>query len=297
MKITGVYVDIKSFAVHDGPGIRTTLFLKGCSLRCVWCHNPETIHSKSELGFIASRCISCGKCSGICSLHKIENNIHHIDRTKCTSCGKCVETCPTGALRIYGQNITISEAFHLLTEDRMFYDLSNGGVTLSGGEPLLQPKFCAELFKKLQKNGIHTALDTCGNVPWSCFESVLPWTDLILFDLKAVDSMIHRRCTGFGNKTILENLRKLDARKISMEIRMPLMPGWNDSIEDIQKAGELFAELRNLPIKVRLLACHELARSKYAAIGATDTIPRFVLHSRLPEIAKELSQYPVEILS
>jgi len=191
----------------------------------------------------------------------------------------------------------VSEAFRLLAEDRMFYGPSDGGATISGGEPLLQPEFCAELFRKLRENGIHTALDTSGNVPWSHFESVLPWTDLVLFDMKAADSAVHRKCTGSGNDTILENLRKLDARKVPVEIRMPLMPGWNDSPEDIRKAGELFAGLRNRPVRVRLLACHDLARSKYAEIGAADTIPQGVSHSRLPEIAKELSQYPVEILS
>ncbi|HBC89033.1 MAG TPA: glycyl-radical enzyme activating protein [Lentisphaeria bacterium] len=297
METEGIYTDIKPFAVHDGPGIRTTLFLKGCPLRCIWCHNPETIHREPELELTASRCILCGKCAEVCPRHRIENGIHCMDRAGCTACGKCAEACPSGALQICGQKITVAEAFRILTADRMFYETSGGGVTLSGGEPLLQPEFCAELFRKLHESGIHTALDTCGNVSWRNFERVLPWTDLVLFDVKGIDPEVHRKCTGSANGVILENLRKLDAQGISLEIRMPLMPGWNDSEEDIRKAGEFFARFRNGPVRVRLLACHDLARSKYAAIGAPDTMPHGVSLARIPGIAKMLSRYPVRIMN
>ncbi|WP_288610884.1 glycyl-radical enzyme activating protein [uncultured Victivallis sp.] len=295
MEPEGVFADVKPFAVHDGPGIRTTLFLKGCPLRCVWCHNPETIRREPELAFFASKCLSCGRCAGACSRHRFENRVHTIDRNGCTACGECVKRCPAGALRIYGERISVPEAFRLLTADRMFYETSGGGVTLSGGEPLLQPEFCEALLRQLRNDGIHTALDTCGDVPWRNFERLLPWTNLFLFDLKAVDPGVHRKCTGADNRTILENLRRLDACGIPFEIRMPLMPGWNDAEDDLRKAGELLSSLRSAPVPVRLLACHDFARSKYAAVGRPDTMPR----PTAPELsaAAFLRRYPVRIVS
>ncbi len=295
MGTEGVFADIKPFAVHDGPGIRTTLFLKGCPLRCVWCHNPETIRREPELAFFPSKCRSCGKCAEVCSRHRFESGIHTVDRSTCTACGKCVKSCPADALRIYGERISVPEAFRLLTADRMFFETSGGGSTLSGGEPLLQPEFCEELLRQLRSEGIHTAVDTCGCVPWRNIERVLPWTNLFLFDLKAVDPDVHRKCTGADNRMILENLRKLDAAQIPFEIRMPLMPGWNDAADDLRKAGEFLASLHSAPIPVRLLACHDLARSKYAAIGRPDTMP----HPTTPHLSASdfLRKYPVRIVS
>ena len=295
MKPEGFFADVKPFAVHDGPGIRTTLFLKGCSLRCVWCHNPETNSRKPELAFFASKCVFCGRCAAVCRRHILRNGVHAIDRNGCTVCGECVKRCPAAALRIYGEKISVEEAFRMLTADRMFYENSGGGVTISGGEPLLQPEFCAALFRRLHEAGVHTALDSCGNVPWSNFELVLPWTDLVLFDLKAADSEVHRKCTGSDNRLILENLRRLDECGVPLEIRMPLMTGWNDTEDDLRKAGELLGSLRSAPVPVRLLSCHDFARSKYAAVGRPDTMP----HPETPEFsaAEFLGRYPVRLIN
>ena len=208
-------VDIKRFAVHDGPGIRTTLFLKGCPLRCLWCHNPESVRPEPELGLPTRRCTVCGRCASACpnGAHLFIGGTHRIDRIRCTACGKCVSACLNDALILYGRSISPQEAARAALEDRAFYRHSGGGVTVSGGEPLLQPEFCAELFQLLHREGVSCAVDTCGCVPWSAFETVLPVTDLFLYDLKEIDPETHRRATGVSNSRILENLRKLDHRQ------------------------------------------------------------------------------------
>jgi len=270
METEGFYTDIKPFAVHDGPGIRTTLFLKGCPLRCVWCHNPETIHRKPELELTVSRCVLCGKCAEVCPRHRIKNGIHCIDRTGCTACGKCAEACTFGALRICGQKITVTEAFRRLTADRMFYETSGGGVTLSGGEPLLQPKFCVELLTALKREGVHTAVDTCGCVKWEFIAEMLPVTDIFLFDFKHADSIAHRKLTGQGNELIIDNLRHLSACGAKIEIRIPLIPGCNDSEVNLCATGKILGELRLEWVKI--LPYHSMARSKYAALDMPDTM-------------------------
>ena len=265
------YIDIKRFAVHDGPGIRTTLFLKGCSLRCIWCHNPESRFMQPELAIHYPKCTCCGECAKVCSCHKIVNGVHEFDRGACKACGKCTEACPSGALELFGKIITADEAAAKLLEDRIFY-ADNGGITLSGGEPLLHCQFCAELLKIMKGEGIHCAVDTCGNVPWSSFETVLPFTDMFLYDFKCADSEKHRRLTGSGNELILENLKKLNGTGKNIEIRMIMVPEHNMSEDDLRAAGAFLAPLRNISV-VRLLAYHSLARSKFQAVGHPDTMP------------------------
>ncbi|MBR4884389.1 MAG: glycyl-radical enzyme activating protein, partial [Lentisphaeria bacterium] len=169
------YIDIKRFAVHDGPGVRTTLFLKGCSLRCIWCHNPESRLAQPELALHYTKCSFCGECAAFCQCHQISGGRHEFDREGCRLCGNCEEICPAEALELFGKSITVGEAAERLLEDRIFYT-GGGGITLSGGEPLLQKNFCAELLCRMKQEGIHTAVDTCGNVPWEAFEMVLPHT-------------------------------------------------------------------------------------------------------------------------
>ena len=274
MSREGAIVDLKRFAVHDGPGIRTTLFLKGCPLSCLWCHNPESIRRGAELGLLKNKCVLCGECAKVCpeSCHSFSDGTHRIDRSKCIACGKCVSACLYDALILYGRRLSAEEAARLILEDRFFYEYSNGGATVSGGEPLLQTEFCAELFRLLKTEGVHCTVDTCGNVPWSAFERMLPLTDLFLYDFKEIDSEKHKAFTGVPNERILENLKRLSGCGVPIEIRMPLVPEYNMSDSDLAGAGEFLAGLGNITA-VRMLAYHSLAHSKYESVGHTDTMP------------------------
>lgn len=242
--------DLKRFAVHDGDGIRTTVFFKGCPLKCLWCHNPESISFLPQTAFYPHKCIGCGECK--------KNDFQAQD-------------CPGEARVFYGKEMTVEELLPLLLEDRAFYETSGGGVTLSGGECLCQADFCAELLKRLKENEIHTAVDTCGFVPWEAFEKVLPFTDTFLYDLKAFDEAVHTRCTGKSNKLILENLLRLDAAGANLEIRIPFVPNCNDG--EMKKIAAFLHPLKQVK-KVKVLPYHNLAGSKYEALGLENTLPR-----------------------
>lgn len=268
---TAVYTEFKRFAVHDGPGIRTTMFLKGCSLACRWCHNPETVSDRPELAIHYNKCMKCGDCAKVCPNHKIKGSEHFFDREKCTACGKCAKACVFGALQVYGEKISVNAAAEYLLQDRQFY-VNGGGITISGGEPLLQADFCAELFSRMKREGVSCAVDTCGNVPWNAFEKVLSDSDIFLYDLKELDSARHKRFTGCGNGLILENLKLLDETGKPIEIRMIQVPGWNMDKSDIAAAAEFLSGLKHVTA-VRLLAYHSLAHSKYRAVGRPDNMP------------------------
>ena len=276
-------LEIKRFAVHDGDGIRTTLFLKGCPLSCVWCHNPEGIGFGSQLAYYSDKCIGCGECVSVCEsgAHSMGDEGHIFDREKCVGCGKCEEVCLGGALKLYGREMSVDELLPLLTEDRAFYENSGGGVTLSGGECLCNYEFCAQLLKRLKEQGIGTAVDTCGFVSAAAIDAVAPYTDIFLYDLKAADSETHKRCTGQGNEKIIENLKYIDSLGKGVEIRYPYVPGFNsDQAEGIAKIA---AELKNLT-GVRVLAYHKYAGSKYSSLGMENTLPQ------RPPTEKELSE-------
>lgn len=272
--ITGRIFDIKRFAVHDGPGIRTTVFLKGCPLHCAWCHNPEGISPAPELAFVVRKCIGCGDCVKACPVgaHTLADGVHTFDRTRCTLCGACVEACCPQALILYGREVTVEQLMSEILPDREFYEQSGGGITVSGGDPLLQPDFCSAFLQACREARLHTALDTSGVVPWAAFEKVLPHTDLILYDLKHYDDAEHRRWTGLGNARILENLLALGRLGVPVEVRIPCLPTVNDG--DVLEAIAGF--LRQVPslTGVRLLPYHDFARSKFEAIGLEDTMPR-----------------------
>jgi pyruvate formate lyase activating enzyme len=272
----GTVFDIKRYSVHDGPGLRTTVFLKGCSLACAWCHNPESISARPELAFYPQRCIGCGACVDACpnGAHRIgDDGAHVLVRDLCQRCGRCAEACYAEALVMIGRTRTVGDVLTVLLEDRAFYERSGGGITLSGGEPFVQPQFTAALLRACKAEGLHTAVDTAGHVPWATIEEALPHIDLVLYDLKHADPQQHHRYTGAPNDRALANLRRVSEAGAAIEVRMPIIPDVNDDDAALDAAARLLGSLRAL-LGVRLLAYHRLAGSKYASIGRDNTMPR-----------------------
>ena len=264
--------EIKRFSVHDGDGIRTTVFFKGCPLKCVWCHNPEGIDFNKQLAFYEHKCISCGHCINSCAqgAHKLADGIHRFDRNLCLACGNCVDACFSRALTLYGREMSVDEIFDVVMEDKDFYTSTGGGVTLSGGECLMYADFCAQLLKKLSENGINTAVDTCGFVPKESIDKVIPYTDVFLYDIKAIDEDVHIRCTERSNVKILENLKYIDSCGKDIEIRIPYVPGFND--DQVEKIRAFLSQLNNIK-SVKVLPYHNYAGSKYAALDMVNTLP------------------------
>ena len=270
--IKGRIFQIKRFAVHDGDGIRTTVFFKGCPLKCVWCHNPESLSVKAELAYFPHKCIGCGECVEVCpaGAHTLTGGGRSYHRDNCLACGKCAEACLGNALNFYGEERTVEEILPELLKDKEFYQNSGGGVTLSGGECLLQADFCAALLKTLKENGVHTAVDTCGFVPQTALEKVMPYTDLFLYDVKALDEETHERCTGKSNRQILRNLLYLDEKGCKTEIRIPFVPDYNDG--EMDSIAEFCKGLKHIT-KVEVLPYHNYAGSKYESLGLPNTLP------------------------
>jgi glycyl-radical enzyme activating protein len=278
----GLIFDIKRYAVHDGPGVRSVVFLKGCSLSCVWCHNPESISFQPELLSQPQRCIGCGACVMVCpnQVHEFsESSEHIVHRERCQLCGKCVQECYAEALVMCGRKYTVEQAMAILREDRGFYETSGGGVTLSGGEPFVQPEFSLALLRACRAEGIHTAVDTSGHIAWATLEAALPYTDIVLYDFKHMDGDEHRRLVGSRNELLLANLRRLSEMGVPIEIRIPVVPGVNDSPNMLADIGRFLGSLNNI-VGVRLLPYHRLAGSKYASIGRPNTMPEVDSPSR-----------------
>jgi pyruvate formate lyase activating enzyme len=270
----GVVFDIQRFTIHDGPGIRTEVFLKGCPLKCLWCSNPESINPRPELGVFKNRCIGldkCGKCVKACPFSALivsENKVVGKDKGYCTECLKCVEVCPSNALVAFGRVMTVKDVVDELERDKPFYEKSGGGVTLSGGDPLVQEEFVLEILKECKKRGLHTCLETEGYASWGKIEKLLPYVDMMLYDIKCINSNKHREYTGVGNELILENVKKIASRNIPLIIRIPVVPGYTDSIENIDETSKFISNHLGHTVKqVQLLPYHAFARPKYEALG------------------------------
>ncbi|MDI3480600.1 MAG: pyruvate formate lyase activating enzyme [Tepidanaerobacteraceae bacterium] len=267
--VNGLIFDIKRYAVHDGPGIRTTVFFKGCPLKCWWCHNPEGISQQKSLMYFEYKCMQCRICVGVCPNGAIsfENGVHYIDRSRCNNCGICSEACPTEALRHAGKMITVEELMREIEKDVLLYDNSGGGVTFSGGEPLMQHTFLKEALMECRKRDIHTALDTSGYAPERIFSSVVDYVDVFLYDLKLADEEEHMKYTGVSNNLIKENLRLLSdmGRGRDIILRFPVIPGITDTQKNVEGLAEFVSTLKGIN-EIDLLPFHDISE-KYNRLG------------------------------
>lgn len=267
-RITGTVFEIERFAIHDGPGIRTLVFLKGCGLRCRWCSNPESQQSTAQLGYSVTSCIGCGRCVEACETGAVthgEGRIH-IDTGLCTVCGRCAAECPSQALSIMGRDMTPEEVVSEVLKDEPFYRRSGGGVTFSGGEPFEQERFLAETARLCREQYVHVAVETCGAVGWDSIRGALDYIDLVLFDIKETDPDLHKRFTGEDNVRILDNYKRIAATGKKTIVRVPVIPGYNDRDEHFD-AIIGFLEAHTPGVRVDLLPYHRLGRPKYERLG------------------------------
>lgn len=296
MSITARITDISRGSVHDGAGLRTVVYLKGCSLKCRWCHNPETISAEPDILYAPVKCIRCGRCVAACpEYHRIEDGDIVFLRDGCRHCGVCAEICPSGALTLCGKEMSVEQVYKEVEKDRHYYDKTGGGLTLSGGECLLQPDFAAALLEKCRQNGIHTAIESAFFVPGRNVEKVLPYLDMAFADMKIADPEKHRLYTGHDNHLITENIKKLTEKCGNVIVRIPLIPCVNDSPEEMETFAEVIKTFGGGLRGVELLRYNHLAQSKYQIAGmryeAFGTEPqsdarmnllRAALQSRLP---------------
>lgn len=265
----GIIFDIKRMAIHDGPGIRTTVFLKGCNMNCKWCHNPESISSRKQLLYAQSKCLGCRKCEIICkqNVHRFLDGEHILMRDKCILCGDCAEECPSNALEICGKEVNSSEVMDIVIRDKVFYEVSGGGITISGGEPMCQEDFTFALLKEAKKNNLHTVLDTNGNFKWKDFKPLIPYIDMIRYDMKIMDPKKHEQYTGIDNHQILENFKKLIMfDKINLIVSFPVINRVNDKVENIDDMIN-FIKYVGKKVKINVLPYHSFYVSKLKKLG------------------------------
>ncbi|QJW45801.1 glycyl-radical enzyme activating protein [bacterium BFN5] len=289
--ITGTVFNIQKYSIHDGPGIRTTVFLKGCPLNCWWCHNPESLTARPEMVYLKNKCMGCGDCAQNCPQSAVTLVKQGLSRneTVCTWCETCINECPTGAIEKLGRSMTVAEVMEEIEKDKVFYEQSGGGVTFSGGEALLQVDFLAHVLDCCKAQGIHTAVDTSGYAPWESLSRIVEQVDLFLYDLKHMDDEAHRKYTGVSNKLILENLAKLATTARNIWIRIPVIPDINDDEVNIMKTGA-FVQSLNLR-NVSLLPYHHIAADKYARLGKPYLLPHTQppADEKLAELAGKLA--------
>lgn len=265
---TGIIFDIQHFCVDDGPGIRTTVFLKGCPLGCIWCHNPEGKSGNMQLSFEEEKCVRCGRCLTACKLgvHSFSGEKHRLNRKNCVGCGACVKACPAEAFRIFGRKVSVSEVLSDVLKDRAFYVNSGGGITLSGGEPLRQGEFTLELLKASKQAGLHTCMETCGFGQKEVLQEVAQFTDLFLFDIKETDKDLHKKFTGADNELIMSNLFLLDELDKEVILRCPVIPGCNEREEHFLKIADLANKLKNVR-EIHVEPYHPFGLDKYQKLG------------------------------
>lgn len=264
MDITGIVFNIQKFSIHDGPGVRTNVFLKGCPLRCKWCSNPESQRYEPQILYHSAECVHCGTCASSCPQQAISMDASgkiHISSARCAGCQTCVQSCPRRALTREGEEKTVDEVFEICMQDFDFYEDSGGGVTISGGEGMMQPGFVEALIRRLRARGVHTAIETTGCVSPECFQRLAPQFDLLLFDVKHWDSARHRAGTGVGNEQIVENLRWGHGQGLNILPRIPVIPGFNGELEDGAGIARLLREIGFA--KAQLLPFHQMGERKY----------------------------------
>lgn len=286
----GIVFDIQKFCVHDGRGIRTTVFLKGCMMRCLWCHNPESLSPKIQLSYDKSKCSSCGSCK-VCpnNVHKIESNIHTVEFNKCNACGLCIDNCPNVALKLIGEEMSSEYVISEVLKDKKYYDSSGGGVTFSGGEATMQFEFLLELLKLSKENGISTALETNGIVSQEHLEKLIEYTDLFLFDYKVTNVENHKLFTNFDRDKVLDTLEILNKKNAEVVLRCPIIPTVNDNIEHFDAIKEISGKYKNIT-SVDIMPYHDIGRYKWEQIGLEYTL------MNLKTVDKEVKQSWEEML-
>lgn len=261
----GLIFNIQKFSIHDGQGIRTLIFMKGCPLECLWCSNPESQSFLEEIMYVKKNCIQCQKCGQVCPQNAVDMENLEIDRERCKACGTCTKTCYANAKKLVGKTMSVSDLMEKIEKDRIFYRNSAGGVTVGGGEPTSQPKFVAALLKECKRLNIHTAIETCGYGQWDAIKEIFDYLDQVFFDLKHMDAAEHQRLTGVSNGLILENAKNIAEKMKDVTFRIPLIPGYNDEEENIRRTGEWVKALMTdeNDLKVEILPYHALGTDKY----------------------------------